>query len=174
MGCARYQHFIYRQISVLDLNSANGPSIHADNELREYQIWTAKSHPEQKPSATADIRWSKRLLAVSTLSIFGLLCVCIVGGYSLYIQNKSIQETLRISQTRADAASKAQAAILIMGKAEAQLVNATDPEEQRADCSACNPDILDARRKHSAPWTKLWPAMRKSKNCRNHCGRLDL
>jgi len=72
-------------------------------------------------------------LAVSTVSISGLLAVCVAGGYVLYTQNRSTQETLRITQARAEAAGKAQAAILIMGKAEAQLVSATDPEEQRTD-----------------------------------------
>jgi len=80
---------------------------------------------------TTDLGWSNKLLAVSTISIFGLLLVCVVGGYTLYTQNRSTQETLRVSQTRADAASKAQAAILIMGKAEVQLVNASEAQEQR-------------------------------------------
>src|SRR2546423_10172330 len=80
---------------------------------------------------TTDLGWSSRLLVVSTISIFGLLLVCVVGGYMLYTQNTSTEETLRVSQTRADAASKAQSAILIMGKAEVQLISTSNPAEQR-------------------------------------------
>src|SRR5260221_14268591 len=87
--------------------------------------------PEQNLNRVVDLGWSNRLLVVSTVSIFGLLVVCVGGGYTLITQNESTQETLRISQTRANAASKAQAAILIMGKAEAQLVSASNPQEQR-------------------------------------------
>jgi PAS domain S-box-containing protein len=84
-----------------------------------------------KPNRVGDLGWSKRLLAVSTVSILGLLLVCFAGGYTLYTQNKSTQETLHVSQSRANTAAKAQTAILIMGKAEVQLVNASDPQEQR-------------------------------------------
>ena len=86
-----------------------------------------------RTTARIDLGWSKRLLAVSSLSILGLLFVCVAGGYTLYQQSKSTQETLRISQKRADAAIKAQTAILTLGKEEAQLVNATEQVEQRTD-----------------------------------------
>ncbi|HSS97189.1 MAG TPA: hypothetical protein VLK33_09170, partial [Terriglobales bacterium] len=88
---------------------------------------------KQKHTLTGDLGRSKKLLAVSTFSMTGLLAICLVGGYTLYKQTRSTQQQLRISQTRADAAMKAQEAILIMGKAEAQLVTASDLEEQRRD-----------------------------------------
>jgi hypothetical protein len=54
-----------------------------------------------------------------------------VGGYAIYGQNKATGDALHESQERADAASKAQAAILTMGKAQAELISATGPKDRR-------------------------------------------
>jgi methyl-accepting chemotaxis protein len=79
----------------------------------------------------ADISWSKKLLAVSGMYILGLLSVGVVGGYAVYAENKTTEAALRVSQSRADATSKAQVAILIMGRAEAQLISASNSGERR-------------------------------------------
>ena len=80
----------------------------------------------------ADINWSTKLLAVSGLYILGLLAVGIVGGYNIYTQNKTTESVLKASQGRADAAGKAQVAILIVARSEAQLLSASDAQEKRA------------------------------------------
>jgi hypothetical protein len=79
----------------------------------------------------ADISWPKKVLVVSSIYIFGLISVGAVGGYAIYAQNKATGDALKGSQERADAASKAQAAILIMGKAEAELVSASGLADKR-------------------------------------------
>ena len=68
----------------------------------------------------ADINWSIKLYAVSGVYILGLLAVGLVGGYNIYSQSATTGAALRASQNRADAAGKAQVAIVNMGLAEAQ------------------------------------------------------
>jgi signal transduction histidine kinase/DNA-binding response OmpR family regulator len=79
----------------------------------------------------ADISWPKKVLVVSSIYIVGLISVGAVGGYAIYAQNKATSDALRGSQARADAASKAQAAILIMGKAQADLISVSGLEDRR-------------------------------------------
>jgi hypothetical protein len=79
----------------------------------------------------ADISWPKKILAVSSIYIVGLLTVGAVGGYTIYAQNRATGDALKVSQARADAAGKAQAAILIMGKAQAELISASGLEDRR-------------------------------------------
>jgi hypothetical protein len=79
----------------------------------------------------ADISWPKKVLVVSSIYILGLMSVGAVGGYAIYGQNKATGDVLKGSQARADAASKAQASILVMGKAQAELISASGPEERR-------------------------------------------
>jgi methyl-accepting chemotaxis protein len=79
----------------------------------------------------ADVNWSTKLIAVSGLNILGLLAVGVVGGYNIYTQNKTTESVLRASQGRADAAGKAQVAILIVARSEAQLLSASDAPEKR-------------------------------------------
>jgi two-component system, sensor histidine kinase and response regulator len=71
--------------------------------------------------------WWGRLFAASTISVFGLLSVGLLGGYTIYTQNKATERALQLSHVRADAASKAQAAVLAMGKAQSELILANDP-----------------------------------------------
>jgi hypothetical protein len=78
----------------------------------------------------AEINWPKKVLAVSSIYIVGLMTVGAVGGYAIYAQNKATGDALNGSQERADAASKAQAAILTMGKAQAELISATGPKDR--------------------------------------------
>ncbi len=80
----------------------------------------------------AEIRWTKELLSVSAVYIACLLSVGLVGGYTIFSQTRATEEALRISQARADAAAKAQVAILVMGKAQAQLLSAPDPQTRRS------------------------------------------
>ena len=75
---------------------------------------------------------SKILLALSGVYILCLMMVGLVGAYTISTQNKATEKTLRGSQARADEASKTQTAILTMGKAQAQLLSASDAEERRA------------------------------------------
>jgi len=82
---------------------------------------------------SSDLKISKRLMASSTIVLLGFVAVGIFGGYTMYRQNKITENALRVSQYRADSASKVQAAILIMGKAQAQLVAAPDSGERRDD-----------------------------------------
>ncbi len=79
----------------------------------------------------ADVNWSTKLIAVSGLNIIGLLAVGVVGGYNIYTQNKTTESVLRASQGRADAAGKAQVAVLIVARSEAQLLSASDAPEKR-------------------------------------------
>ena len=78
----------------------------------------------------ADISWSKKLLAVSSIYILGLLSVGVVGGYTIYGQTKATEAALKVSQSRSDVASKAQVAILTMGRAQAQLLSAEGDQER--------------------------------------------
>src|SRR5258707_11698533 len=80
----------------------------------------------------AEIRWTKELLSVSAVYIACLLSVGLVGGYTIFSQTRATEEALRISQARADAAAKAKVAILVMGKAQAQLLSAPDPQTRRS------------------------------------------
>ncbi|HEY2353026.1 MAG TPA: response regulator [Candidatus Acidoferrum sp.] len=75
---------------------------------------------------------SKILLALSGVYILCLLLVGLVGAYTISTQNKATEMTLRLSQARVDEASHTQIAILTMGKAQAQLISATDARERRA------------------------------------------
>jgi methyl-accepting chemotaxis protein len=79
----------------------------------------------------ADINWSIKLYAVSGVYILGLLAVGLVGGYNIYSQSATTGAALRASQNRADAAGKAQVAIVNMGLAEAQTLSAADGDEKR-------------------------------------------
>ncbi len=79
----------------------------------------------------ADISWPKKVLAISGIYIVGLMSVGAMGGYAIYAQNKATGDALKGSQDRADAASKAQAAILLMGKAQAELVSTSGLAEKR-------------------------------------------
>jgi methyl-accepting chemotaxis protein len=79
----------------------------------------------------ADISWSTKLFIVSSIYILGLLSVGVLGGYTIYGQNKATEKALKVSQSRFDAAGKAQVAILIMGRAQAQLLSADGDQERR-------------------------------------------
>ncbi|HMH00735.1 MAG TPA: hypothetical protein VK555_04935, partial [Terriglobales bacterium] len=68
---------------------------------------------------------------MSSIYILGLMSVGAVGGCAIYAQNKATEDALKGSQARADAASKAQAAILLMGKAQAELISASGPADKR-------------------------------------------
>jgi two-component system, sensor histidine kinase and response regulator len=74
---------------------------------------------------------SKILLTLSGVYMVCLLLVGLVGAYTISTQNKATEQTLRLSQARADEASKTETAILTIGKAQAQLVSASDAEERR-------------------------------------------
>jgi hypothetical protein len=75
---------------------------------------------------------SGMLLTVSLIYICCLLSVGLVGAYTISAQNKETEIALRRSQARAAAATKAQMAILNMGKAQAQLIAASSPQEKRS------------------------------------------
>jgi methyl-accepting chemotaxis protein len=79
----------------------------------------------------ADISWSKKLFGTSAISILSLLLVALVGGYTIRAQNKATESALLTSELRMDAASKAQAAVLRMGKAELELISAAGAVEKR-------------------------------------------
>ena len=79
----------------------------------------------------ADISWANKLLAVSCVYILGLMSVGVVGGYTIYTNSKTTEAALNLSQTRAHAADAAQVAILVMGRAQAQLLSASDAEGRR-------------------------------------------
>jgi two-component system, NtrC family, sensor kinase len=81
----------------------------------------------------SDLKLSKRLMASSTIALLVLVGIAIFGGSTVYLQNKITENVLRVSQSRADSASKAQTAILIMGKAQLQLVAASSLTERRSD-----------------------------------------
>jgi signal transduction histidine kinase/DNA-binding response OmpR family regulator len=84
------------------------------------------------PSRNSSPHSSKVLLALSGVYMLCLLLVGLVGAYTISTQNRATEKALRLSQARADEASKTQSAILTMGKAQAQLVSASDAEERRA------------------------------------------
>jgi methyl-accepting chemotaxis protein len=79
----------------------------------------------------ADISWSKKLFAVSAVYVLGLLSVGFVGGYTIFAQNKVTEMALANSQIRADAAGANQVAILVIARAQAQLLSAADAGERR-------------------------------------------
>ncbi|HLZ11031.1 MAG TPA: response regulator [Candidatus Acidoferrum sp.] len=75
---------------------------------------------------------SRALLAVNAVSMLCLLLVGVVGAYTISTQNHATETALRISQARADEASRTQSAILTMGKAQALLLSAANAEDRRA------------------------------------------
>jgi len=79
----------------------------------------------------ADISWAKKLLAISGFYTLGLLSVGLVGGYTINYNSATTESALGLSQTRAHATGAAQVAILTMGRAQAQLLSATDPDARR-------------------------------------------
>jgi hypothetical protein len=79
----------------------------------------------------ADISWAKKLLAISGFYALGLLSVGLVGGYTINYNSATTESALGLSQTRAHATGAAQVAILTMGRAQAQLLSATDPDARR-------------------------------------------
>lgn len=72
------------------------------------------------------------MAVASTIPVFGLLAVGLLGGYVIYNQNKTTQDALTASQARAHTALQAETAILVMSKAEMQLMSASGPAEERA------------------------------------------
>jgi PAS domain S-box-containing protein len=91
------------------------------------------SEQQDKLSWASDFRLPKPTITSSTIALLGFVAVCIAGGYNVYFQNKATENALRVSQARSNSASQAQAAILIMGKAEAQLVGSNDAGQRHAD-----------------------------------------
>jgi hypothetical protein len=79
-----------------------------------------------------EILWTKEFLAVSSIYMTCLLSVGVAGGYTIFNQTRVTEKALQISQARSDAATRAQTAILVMGKAQAQLISAPDPEARRS------------------------------------------
>ncbi len=77
------------------------------------------------------IRGRREILAFTAIYILCLLSVGIVGGYAIFTQNKATEAALELSQDRADAATKAQVAILRMGK-QSQLIAAEDAETRHS------------------------------------------
>jgi diguanylate cyclase (GGDEF)-like protein len=84
-------------------------------------------------SQPGDLNLSKRLMAWSTIALLAFMAAGVFSGRTIYSQNKVTENALRVSQARANSASQAQAAILLMGKAQAQLVAAPDSKERRID-----------------------------------------
>jgi diguanylate cyclase (GGDEF)-like protein/PAS domain S-box-containing protein len=87
-------------------------------------------------SWTGDLKLSTRFVASSAIALIGFCAVGITGGYTIYSSNQATEKAVRLSQSRAASASKAQAAILMMGKAQAQLVAAFNSGERRDNAVA--------------------------------------
>jgi HAMP domain-containing protein len=79
-----------------------------------------------------DISWAKKLMAASSIYILGLLSVGVMGGYTIYANTKATEAALNASQTRVDIAVRAEVAILVMGREQAQLLSASNSDERRA------------------------------------------
>src|SRR3569832_2746948 len=79
----------------------------------------------------SNLSWKKKIFGVTGLFMLGIVVEAEVGGYTILHQNRAMQEALAQSQTKVDAAITARAAILEMGRAQAELLSYADAKQIR-------------------------------------------
>ena len=79
----------------------------------------------------SNLSWKKKIFGVTGLFMLGIVVEAVVGGYTILHQNRAMQEALAQSQTKVDAAITARAAILEMGRAQAELISYADAKQIR-------------------------------------------
>ena len=79
----------------------------------------------------ANLSWKKKIFGITGLFMLGIIVEALVGGYTILNQNQDMQQALRASQGKVDAAITARAAILEMGRAQAELISYADSQQIR-------------------------------------------
>ena len=74
----------------------------------------------------SNIGWKKKILGLSALFIFGTIFIGLIGSVAIYVQNKSIQNTVTQSQGRVEAATNARISLLRLDQNKAILISAHD------------------------------------------------
>ncbi|MEK7322005.1 MAG: methyl-accepting chemotaxis protein [Pseudomonadota bacterium] len=79
----------------------------------------------------ANLSWKKKIFGVAGLFMLGIIVEAMVGAYTILAQNDAMQRALQTSQSKVDAAMTARAAILEMGRAQAELISYAEPQQIR-------------------------------------------
>ena len=93
----------------------------------------------------SNISWRKKILGFAGIFLFGMVLVGVLGGYTIYsqnremqaqnldmqAQNREMQTEFKESQAHVEAAANARIAILAMGRAEAEVISAEDSVDTR-------------------------------------------
>ncbi len=78
-----------------------------------------------------DLGWKKKTLLFSGVFILGIVLVGLMGSYTIYTQNLSMQQAISHSQERVDKAADSRAILLDMMRAQAQLIAEAEKDEIR-------------------------------------------
>ncbi len=79
----------------------------------------------------ADLGWKKKTLLFSSFFILGIIAVGLVGSYTIFTQNNTMQQTLKASEYRVDQAVNSQLMLLGMMRSQAQVIAEVDKKEIR-------------------------------------------
>lgn len=79
----------------------------------------------------ANIGWRSKILGFTGIFILAIAATGAVGGYTVYTQSENIKDALRVSQARVVAAANAQLAIARMGRAQNEVISASDHQQVR-------------------------------------------
>ncbi|VAX08509.1 hypothetical protein MNBD_GAMMA26-406 [hydrothermal vent metagenome] len=79
----------------------------------------------------ADLGWKKKTLLFSSFFILGMIAVGLVGSYTIFTQNNTIQQTLKASEYRVDQAVGSQLMLLEMMRSQAQVIAEVNKKEIR-------------------------------------------
>lgn len=80
----------------------------------------------------SNLSWKKKIFGVAGLFMLGIIIEALVGGYTIMAQNHAMQQVLQASQSKVDAAMTARTAILEVGRAQAELISYSEPQQIRA------------------------------------------
>ena len=79
----------------------------------------------------SNLSWKKKIFGITGLFMLGIVVEALVAGYTILHLNHATQQALAQSQVKVDAAITARAAILEMGRAQAELISYSDPKQIR-------------------------------------------
>ena len=80
----------------------------------------------------ANTRWRRKILGFSALPALLIVIVGAMGAYNIYDLSRTVVSVQSKSQANVDSAMQARTAILEMGRAQAELIAAHDPQNIRA------------------------------------------
>src|SRR3569623_347635 len=79
----------------------------------------------------SNLSWKKNIFGITGLFMLGIVVEALVAGYTILHLNHATQQALAQSQVKVDKTITARAAILEMGRAQAELISYSDPKQIR-------------------------------------------